>query len=85
MPFVEQPHRDPKHWPCCVGDTTYWNYKELVDKFRQERRWTTAFNLTKEWFDLTEEDTQKLMAWMVFFNKEIMKYELEKETENGTI
>jgi len=86
MPFVPKEHRDPAHPPCCVGDMCYMEYKKLIDKFRENRRWTNAHNITKEFFDLeSDEKTARFLAWMVWFCKDVMKYESEKEEENGTI
>lgn len=86
MPFVEQTHRNPEHLPCCVGDQCYIEYKKLIDAFRADRRWTTAHNLTKDWFELSDdEETAHFLAYMVFFCKEVLKYEDEKEKANGSI
>lgn len=86
MPFVKKECREPGHTPCAVGDLCYVEYKKLIDSWRADRRWTNAHNLTKDWFELSsDEETASFLAWMVFFVKEIMEYEKEKEAQNGSI
>ena len=85
MPFVNQDHRSKPDFTI-PGDICYVEYKKLIDSWRKEPRWTTAHNLTKKWFDLaTDEETAHFLAWMVWFNKEVMVYENQKENENGQI
>jgi hypothetical protein len=86
MPFVKKECREPGHTPCAVGDYCYVEYKKLIDEFRSNRRWTNVHEMTKKFFDLANDtDTSRFLAYMVWFIKEVMPYELEKEAENGTI
>ena len=85
MPFVTQEHRD-KPDLTIPGDLCYLSYKSLVDAFRANRRWTNAHNLTRHFFKIeSDEETANFLAWMVWFIKEVMPYEDEKEAENGKI
>ena len=68
-----------------VGDLCYMKYKPIIEKWRKERRWTTAHNITKEQFDITDEQAAKLLAWMIFMIKEVWQYEKEKIEENGDV
>jgi len=86
MPFVKPECRDPNHIPCSVGDLCYLEYKKLIDAWNKERRWTTAHNELKTMFRIEDDvDAAKFLAYMVFFCKHVMKYEDEKEAENGEI
>jgi hypothetical protein len=86
MPFVPKEHREPSHQPCCVGDMCYVEYKKLIYQFRENRRWTNAHNMTKEFFGLdSDEKTARFLAWMVWFSLEVIPYEIEKRDENGNI
>lgn len=86
MPFVKQECRDALHVPCSVGDLCYREYVKLIAKWNADPRWTTAHNITKEWFDfMDDEGTAHFLAWMVWFNKKVMQYEDQKEKDNGTI
>lgn len=81
------------------GDLCYYFYKQFVVAWKEERRWTTAHTLYKDKLILlpcleelkgtkwTNKDiiTALHLAWQVFFTKKVMKYEDEKETENGDI
>lgn len=88
MPFVPQESRDKMEIglpPETVGDMCYLEYKKLIKDWEKEPRWTTAHNLCKQVFDVSDEQAAKFLAYMVFFNFKVIPYELEKETENGTI
>ena len=88
MPFIEQIRRifvDKTGTWEKVGELCYMIYRPFVKRWRDKRRWTTAHNITKEHFKLTDEQTAGLMAWFVFMHKEVMPYEDEKEAENGRI
>ena len=99
MPFVCEKCRMVGHKPCAVGDLCYNAYRYLIISWRLTRRWTTAHNLLKDlaWWTLKEWATYRtkygladyvvasILAYKVFFNKEVMVYEDEKEKENGKI
>lgn len=89
MPFVTQEHRDKPN-PTIPGDRCYVHYKWMIDKWRANRRWTTANNIYKEMIQSRpckslDESVAEELAWQVFFVKEVMPYENEKEAQNGTI
>lgn len=93
MPFIpeaDRPHPDKK----IPGHQCYIYYKDMMDRWRASRRWTTAHNIFEEIvakvtriprmasnFDIAAH----FLAFLVFFIKHVMKYEDEKEQENGTI
>jgi hypothetical protein len=93
MPFVTQPHRE-KPDLTIPGDACFVYYKGMMDKWRAERRWTTAHNIFEEIVQKVVrvprlasilDISAHFLAFLVFFIKHVMKYEDEKETENGTI
>jgi hypothetical protein len=70
------------------GDRCYVFYKEMVEKWRAEPRWTTAHNIFKSMagIDLSTDDgVAHFLAWQVFFQLHVMPYELRKREENGDI
>lgn len=99
MPFIKQDRRDlagKGQLPDTqVGDRCYFFYKEMVDAWKKNPRWTTAHNIKKHTLHglhLThvgglacDDCVARRLAWEVFFQKYVMPYELEKELENGTI
>lgn len=80
-----------------VGDRCYYFYKDMVKKFKENKRWTTAHNIYKKMIKETKyncikeleysTDTKRAyeLAWQVFFQLYVMPYELEKKIENGDI
>ena len=100
MPFITQDRRDiitlfgldaKQLEPIQPGDLCYVHYKTMVEKWKTNPRWTTAHEIYKEVedtqpYDRTNDDwIAKSLAWQVFFIKYVMKYEDQKEQENGTI
>ena len=105
MPFIKNIDREkmeivaPDHFlytdhaaDIAVGDRCYYFYKIMVERFKKERRWTTAHNIYKEMIVKIEinrysKDTKRAyeLAWQMFFQLHIMPYELEKQKENGDI
>lgn len=85
MPFVEMLHRAVGHIACAVGDICYKYYKPMVDKWRKERRWTTAHNIARETFNLNDEDAAKYLAFLEFYIREVHPYENEKKEQNGDV
>ena len=99
MPFITQDRRPaaekgqlPDTQP---GDRCYRAYKEMVDAFKKEPRWTTVHKIYKghlhtlhktHMADVQCDDcVAAQLAWQVFFQKYVMPYEDKKEAENGTI
>jgi len=104
MPFIPQKRRDALKQggkPETVGDITYMAYKVFIERWKEERRWTTAHNILKDIEKISETIYRHViarspelandvplavaLAWQVFFAKEVIKYENEKEKENGSI
>ena len=101
MPFITQDRRKIidhyDNWQDIIacgpqpGDLCYVHYKTMVDKWKANPRWTMAHEIYKEVedtqpYDRTNDDwIAKSLAWQVFFIKYVMKYEDQKEQENGTI
>ncbi len=71
------------------GDRCYFYYKQMVDKWKANPRWTTAHEIYKDSLNwaYTDEDDEvaHLLAWQVFFQRWVWPYELEKMEENGDI
>ncbi len=88
MPFIPLKNRESiadGNQPETVGDQCYIVYCGLIDAWKKEPRWTTAHNLFKETFDVTDEQAAKTLAYLVFFNLHVIPYELEKKDQNGDI
>lgn len=93
MPFIPQERREqlPNITFLSPGDRCYIFYKEMVRKWRDNPRWTTAHRIyQKMQEDLRPGGTEDVMiayqlAWQVFFIKHVMPYEDEREEENGSI
>lgn len=87
MPFITQERRDAiregtlTEWQ--PGDYCYAAYKEMVEKWKTNPRWTTAHNIYKEVTQNCSIATD--LAWQVFFQLYVMPYELCKRDENGDI
>jgi len=95
MPFIT---KDRRHMidkegmaPYEPGDLCYVYYKEMMEKWRASKRWTTVheiYNEMAENFDYlstADQQTAKRLAWEVFFALEVVPYELEKRKENGDV
>jgi len=83
MPFVNAEHR-AKPSLKVPGDRCYLQYKRMMDLWRKEPRWRTVDDIYSSL--ITNEDTRAyFLAFLVFFVKEVMPYELAKEKENGSI
>lgn len=72
------------------GDRCYVFYKEMVRRWEESPRWTTAHNIFKDLIkvheDVSEDDyCAAVLAWEVFFQLYVMPYELKKREENGDI
>jgi hypothetical protein len=99
MPFIKPERRDlagqAKLPDTQVGDRCYFFYKQMVDMWKKDPRWTTAhaiYKLTLHQTHMThvgnlacDDCVARSLAWQVFFQKYIMPYENTKEIENGTI
>jgi len=98
MPFVPKtPNRkeiDEKGLNACtsVGDICYYYYREMVDRWNIEPRWTTAHNIYREvkYSSIdgrvtSDENVACELAWQVFFQLHVMPYEFKKRDENGDI
>lgn len=102
MPFIIQKRRDMvdkdqyysvSKTPESIqpGDRCYFYYKQMVERWKKNPRWTTAHEIFK---DMLDDDLEKLgaedfvasrLAWQVFFIKYVWPYELKKMDENGDI
>lgn len=89
MPFVTQDHRDRPDMSL-PGDRCYIYYRQMVESWKANPRWTTANSI----YMLMKYETSSTiasdvaayeLAWQVFFQKYVMPYEDLKEKENGTI
>jgi hypothetical protein len=98
MPFIKKVRRDviercgldglPKIEP---GDRCYVHYKNMVDRWHEDLRWTTAHDIYREmfqWFEHYDNPDDAIayrLAWEVFFFLHVMPYEIEKRKLNGDI
>jgi hypothetical protein len=104
MPFVTKQKREviDKDFRFAEdkGDFCYAIYKDFVNEFKKEPRWTTIHNIYKTkvvdtlWmfkfrsndkFTHSDAITALHLAWQVFFYKYVMDYEKKKILENGDI
>ena len=87
MPFIEPSHRlNPDiNLP---GDKCYLFYKEMVERWKKEPRWATAYSIylwVREGHNDPAMQRAKELAWQVFFILKVMPYEEEKMDTNGDI
>lgn len=74
-----------------VGDKCFIKYRDMMIAWNAEPRWTTAHNIYKKMrMELpTIEDGDEAiaydLAWQVFFNLHVMKYEIAKREQNGEV
>lgn len=94
MPFIKKERReliDSGEMPDIIqpGDLCYMYYKPMVEKWREEPRWTTAHEIFKSLFTTNcpdgDHSAARSLAWMVFFQLHVMPYEHEKRKENGDV
>lgn len=96
MPFIEQKRRDiidkqglERLSVIEPGDRCYVYYKEMVDQWQINHRWTMAHNIFKDATSKLivdeDDDIARALAWQVFFQLHVMPYELEKRRLNGDI
>ena len=72
------------------GDRCYVHYKQMVDKWRANPRWTTAHDIFKnlmlgDYLEDGDDATARGLAWWVFFSLHVLPYEKQKREENGDI
>lgn len=81
------------------GELTYYFYRQFMNEWAKEKRWTTAHNLYKKFLVQTDPlfvlkgtkwtnhdvITALHLAWQVFFSMHVLEYEVQKEVENGEI
>jgi len=76
-----------------VGDKCYYFYNIMMKVWKNNRRWTVAHSIYQEMIERINkhtawaDDTKRAyeLAWQVFFQLQVMPYELEKQAENGDI
>lgn len=89
MPFVKQDLRAPLITgdikPQAVGDLCFLEYSELMQKWRNNPRWTTIHNMLKDRFGLSDNQTAAFLAFLEFYFNHGHPYEIEKKEENGDI
>lgn len=90
MPFVNQEHREHPN-PDVPGDRCFTFYKEIMDTWRKNPSWATADKLFEMVINLQHNDVSNankraaVLAFMVFFCREVMPYEEKKAIENGEV
>lgn len=88
----EGPYNIPDMQP---GDLCYFYYASMVRQWKANPRWTTAHEIYKQVMLNTRRPGVALMdddelcarnlAWQVFFQLHVMKYEEQKRIANGDI
>ena len=83
MPFIKAEHRENLNMNI-PGDRCYVFYKTMIENWSVERRWTTADEILKS---LIPDDMKRaeVLAFLVFFIREVLKYEELKAKENGEV
>lgn len=93
MPFIPWERReklDKEPWKSEMpGEDCYLFYKDMVQRWKANPRWTTAHQIyrdvmTNKSKDINELTAQRL-AWQVFFIWWVVPYEREVEKCNGQI
>lgn len=94
MPFTEQQRRQPMLDGTLQepkpGDYCFKYYHPMVQKWKAERRWTTAHNIYKDMlkqrpYRVMDEAVAEELAWQVFFQLYVMPYEHEARQRNGDV
>ena len=99
MPFIKQERRATVERGTLTdvepGDRCYKFYKEMVDAFKKEPRWTTIHKIYKgHLYDLHLTHMANVMcddclaarlAWQCFFNFYVLPYEEKQRALNGDI
>ncbi len=97
MPFIPQKDREELkagRLPKTAGERCYNHYRWMVEVWNADKRWTTADDIYKkvtlyssppQGLKSGEDQRAKELAWQVFFQVHVMKYELEKQKLNGDI
>lgn len=83
MPFIDSEHRIAPDTNI-PGDRCYLQYKELIDMWRKEPRWSIIDKFAKR---IWEDDTVRAagLALLVFMFEHGMDYERKKKKEHGDI
>ena len=88
MPFVNAEHRLTPD-PNIPGDRCFVMYREIMNRWNAEPRWTTVDSIYSWVVDTNQSDPEwqraKELAYQVFFQLHVMPYELKKQKENGDI
>lgn len=107
MPFIAQNLRKvidksglagllDEGWSITPGDRCYVFYKEMVWRWKDNPRWTTAHEIYKKMRgesrlsyannpDGFDDKIAEELAWQCFFYFHVLEYEKEKMEENGDI
>ena len=98
MPFISQDRREmlasPKIAPLTLepGDLCYIHYKEMLDNWRTNPRWTTAHAIFRDMVlypklkqASKDNDAARALAWQVFFNLHVLPYEIDKRARHGEV
>lgn len=83
MPFVTQEHRENID-PEIPGDRCYFQYKIMMDQWKENPRWTTADKILSV-FVSNPWTRAGVLAFLVFFCMHVMPYEEQKRKENGDV
>ena len=83
MPFVNKEHREhPDNF--IPGDRCFVEYKSIMERWRANPRWTTVDEIFSDLIPSPKRRAQ-VLALMIFFCREVIKYEEQKVKENGDV
>lgn len=89
MPFIKQELRQPlltgQIKPQAVGELCFLRYADMMEKWKDQPRWTTIHNMCKEAMCMNDMQASAFLAFLEFYFNHGHFYELEKKEENGDI
>ena len=66
------------------GDRCFKEYEALIKAWTESPRWTTADELLR-FLSPDDQERARILAYLVFFSMHVMKYEIQKQWQNGDI
>ncbi len=85
MPYIPECVRAVVDESGAVGVLCYEAYKSQIDEWSAIPRWRTASRLYQEVVGVDRETAAKQLAFLVLFDRKVLKYEDKQELLNGTI
>lgn len=89
MPFIKPDRRVPLQTgdavPREVGELCFLRYKEIMDEWRRNPRWTTIHNMFVKLTGAEDEEAAAFLAFLEFYLNHGHNYELTKKEQHGDI